>query len=86
MNSQEGRAASGDRLTYLVLVVDYVELLGPVGEVAGIDADLLEGLHHVHGHLGLKVDVRHQRDVVPGGVRGSGSGSRVGLGLGWCWG
>ena len=47
-----------------VVVVDDLEGLAAVRKVARVDADLLEGLRHHHGHRGLEVDVRHQGHVI----------------------
>ena len=47
------------------LVQDVLELLPPVREVTGVDADLVEALGDHHGHLGREVDVGDEGRVVP---------------------
>ena len=38
-----------------------------VGEVPGVDADLVDPLGRLHGGIGLEMDVRHDRHVATGG-------------------
>ena len=54
-----------------VVVVDDLERLAPVGEVARVDADLLERVRHHQCHRRLEVDVCHQGHVVPARPRES---------------
>ncbi len=63
----EGFVDAGEFLLVLLVgVLDDGEFLF-VGEVARINADLLDPLGRFHGGIGLEVDVGHDGDVTPGG-------------------